>query len=82
MSIPPYEGPHWGYQLYLVGGELAVWSMALTFWAMAHDVVCISYYRRPVEPLRESLLYQGSRTNVMRAHAAVYLVEQLLAFGC
>jgi hypothetical protein len=56
--------------------------MALEFWAMAHDVMCISYCQRLVKPLAESLLYQGSRTNVVRAHAVVYLVEQLLAFDC
>jgi hypothetical protein len=55
--------------------------MALTFWALAHNVMCIRYGRRPVETLTKSLLYQGSRTDVVGAHAVVYLVEQLLAFG-
>jgi hypothetical protein len=55
--------------------------MALTFWALAHNIMCICYCRRPVETLTKSLLYQGSGTYVMRAHAAMYFVEQLLAFG-
>jgi hypothetical protein len=68
--------------VYLIGGELVVWSMALAFWAMVHDVVCINYCRRPVEPLVESLLHQSPHANVVRAHSTVYLGEQLLAFGC
>jgi hypothetical protein len=30
--------------MYLVGGELAVWSMALAFWVVAHDVVGVGYH--------------------------------------
>jgi hypothetical protein len=50
--------------LYLVGGELVVWSMALEFWVVAHDVVGVSYCRRPIKPLAESLLHQSPRANV------------------
>jgi hypothetical protein len=39
--------------------------MALIFWALAHDDVCIYYRRRLVETLMKSLMYQSSRADVM-----------------
>jgi hypothetical protein len=43
---------------------------------------CRVHQLLPKASKNPDILYQGSRTNVMRAHAAVYLMEQLLAFGC
>jgi hypothetical protein len=55
---------------------------ALTFRALAHNVMRICYCQRPVETLTKSLLHKCSPTDVMRTHAVVYFVEQLLSFGC
>jgi hypothetical protein len=39
--------------------------MALALWTMAHDVVGVCHYRRPVKTLSESFLHQSSGAEVV-----------------